>query len=97
MRKLLSLIFISLLSFAAYAQQKDLAVVYGTVKDSLGRSFADANVFVVGTNITTTSREDGSYQLKIPANKELELVFSFVGRPSYKATVGPLKVNERFL
>lgn len=97
MRKLLSLIFISLLSFAAYAQQKDFAVVYGTVNDSLGRSLADVNVYVVGTNITTTSREDGFYQVKIPANKEFELAFSFVGRPSFKTTVGPLKVNERFL
>ena len=51
MHKLLSLIFISLLSFAAYAQQKDFAVVYGTVNDSLGRSFADVNVYLVGTNI----------------------------------------------
>ena len=67
MRKLLSLLFISFLNIAAFAQQKELAVVYGMVKDSVGRSFADANVYVVGTNITTTSREDGSYQLKIPS------------------------------
>ena len=97
MRKPLSLILILLFSFAAYAQQNDLAVVYGMVKDSLGRSFADANVFVVGTNITTTSREDGSYQVKIPSNKEYEIAFTFVGSPSFKTTVGPLKPNERFL
>lgn len=97
MRKLLSLLLISFLNIAASAQQKELAVVYGMVKDSVGRSFADANVYVIGTNITTTSREDGSYQLKIPSGKELDLVFSFVGSPSYKTTVGPLKPNERFL
>ncbi len=97
MRYTLTLLFIWVITFAVNAQQNQYSVVYGSVKDSLGRPIADANIYLLETNIATASKEDGSYKITVPANKEVGLVFTFVGQPAYKTNVGPLAVNQRFL
>ncbi len=97
MRYTLTLLFIWVITFAVNAQQNQYSVVYGSVKDSLGKPIADANIYLLETNVTTTSKEDGSYKITVPANKEVSLAFTFVGQPPYKTNIGPLAVNQRFL
>ncbi len=82
--------------FAASATYSQTAVIYGFVIDSLGKPLADVNIVLIGTNRTTITNDDGSYKLSVDSNKANELAFSYVGRPSKRESVKPLRYNERF-
>jgi len=71
------------------------AVIYGKITDSIGRSIADVNIQVRNSNILGSSNEDGSYQLQVPAQKELELIFTYVGRNPFIIKVEPIAAGER--
>lgn len=78
------------------AQQQTYATVYGSVKDSTGKPLADVNITAIGSETIAISKEDGTYRININADKEAELAFTFIGRPSYREKVRPLKSGERF-
>ncbi len=94
MRKLSILVYLLLLVGFAKAQE---AVIYGNIKDSMGVAIADVNITAKGVNISGLSKEDGSYRIIVPANQELDIVFSYVGQPPYRVKVAPLQPNERHL
>lgn len=89
-------ILVCLLFVFSFSQAQD-AVIYGNIKDSLGTPIADVNIAVIGLNKSGLSKEDGSYKMTVPANKELEVVFSYVGQLPYRIKIGPLKPNEPYL
>lgn len=95
MRKSLPLfLFLLLCTAAAFAQKN--AVIYGFVKDSLGRQVPNVNVILVGKTVTTISDEDGSFQLSVPSGQSLEIAFSYIGRPTRLINVKPLDPGERY-
>jgi TonB-dependent starch-binding outer membrane protein SusC len=75
MRKLVSMTFVLLLCIMqVFAQEK---TVTGKVTDETGAPIANVSIVVKGTTIGTTSKEDGSYSLRVPATGKV-LVFSAV-------------------
>jgi hypothetical protein len=76
MRNLLSLLFLFIFCTNAKAQE---GKVFGFVDDSEGKAVEFANIAVKGTITGTFTAKDGSYELKIPANKEVVIVFSCLG------------------
>jgi hypothetical protein len=81
-------------SFTAYAQKS--AIIYGIIKDSLGRPISNVNIVVLEKNTSTTSDEEGSFQVLTVPNQSTEIAFSYIGRPSRKITVKPLAPGERY-
>lgn len=71
------------------------ALVYGQITDSIGRSIADVNIQVKSQNILGTSEDNGSYQIQVPANTPLELIFSYVGRQPYFVQIPAIAPGEK--
>jgi TonB-linked SusC/RagA family outer membrane protein len=85
MRKLfLLLLGIVMLSGQVLAQSR---TVVGKVTDANGIPVANASILVKGSNIGTTSGEDGSFSLNIPEYARV-LVFSAVGMASQEISIG---------
>lgn len=74
MKRLTTLIALTLISAAAFAQT---ITVTGTVLDDQGWPQMSAGVFEKGTSNGTVTDLDGAYSIKVPANAVL--VFSFYG------------------
>lgn len=72
------------------------AVVFGIIRDSLGRTIADVNIAAIGTDQLTISNERGYFQLSLPANTPIEIGFSYIGRPNKRISVRPLAAGERY-
>ncbi len=71
------------------------AIVYGKITDSIGRSIADVNIQVKSQNILGSSEESGAYQIQVPSNLPLELIFSYVGRQPYIVQIPALLPGEK--
>lgn len=81
--------------FALQAKAQKNAVIYGIITDSIGRAIADVNIQVQNQSILSNSNDNGSYQIQVPAQKELQIIFTYVGRAPYIITVNPLAPGER--
>lgn len=78
MQKNLLLILISLI-FTAEASSQDYALIYGSVKDSVGQPIDLANIAIMQSREGTMTRADGTFELQVPAEKDIELVISCIG------------------
>lgn len=85
--------FLLFISVSVYSQNYN-AEIYGTLTDPLQRPLPGATVLVPGLNIGTTSDTNGKYKLSLPANENLQVVFSFTGMKSDTLTLR-LSDNER--
>ena len=94
-KKIFLIIGLCLIASVELLAQKN-SFLYGIVRDSLNRPIADVNIAVIGTTQTTISSEKGYFQLAIPANTELQLGFSYIGRPNKIIFVKALNAGERF-
>lgn len=72
---------------ATSLQAQETAVVYGSVTDSTGQAVDLANVAVLNSREGTMTGSNGSYEIRVPAGSEIELVYSCVGFVSTKRTV----------
>ncbi len=74
--RFLTLLALLLLTFSvpAMAQTK----VSGTVKDDQGEILPGVSILVKGTKISTTTNDDGNYQITIPSGSNT-LIFSYLG------------------
>ena len=89
MKRILLFAFSILLTLSAIAQEDNLARITGTVKDGSNNEMVElVTIYVRGTQINTATAENGRYSLDVPANRDLELVFSRVG---YKESVVNVK------
>lgn len=70
-------------------------MVYGVIRDSLGRSIPDVNIVNIGTNQQTISNDKGYFQLSVPPNTPIEIGFSYIGRPNKRISVKPLTAGEK--
>lgn len=84
MRKLVFLLSVLLCSLNIAAQNR---TVTGKVTDENGNPIPNASVLVKGTNIGTTTKEDGTYSLSVPSNAKV-LVFSSVGTVPTDISIG---------
>src|SRR5215204_2822486 len=73
-----------------HAQEKTIPVVKGTVKNDADEVLGGATVTIVGTKIFTTSKKDGTFELKnVPEGASLRI--SYVG---HTATEVKLKAGQ---
>lgn len=96
MFKYSAFLFLCLFAFAGFAQGQKTAIVYGSVTDSTGREISDVNIVLIGTNTLTLSKQDGSYTITVPAEKEIEIGFSFIGSQSLKMKVPVLEPGQKY-
>ena len=79
LNSLKNIFFVFVLIFFAnitFAQQ--YASIHGKVINDKGKPVEFANISVFGYSAGTTTDRNGEYYLKIPANKELKIIFSHV-------------------
>lgn len=69
------LLFYTILT--GYSQE--FGEVYGTITDESNNPVPLANIAITNQPGGTISKMDGTYQLKVPANKEVIVAFSYVG------------------
>ncbi len=70
---------------------QDQALLAGTVTDALsGQSVELVTVYVKGTNNATETTVDGKWQLEVPANQRIVLMFTRIGYKESKVDVEPL-------
>ena len=77
-------------------QAQKSALVYGIIRDSLGRPIADVNVTAIGTDKLTISDEKGYYQLTLPSNNAYEIGLSYIGRPNKRISLRTLNPGEKY-
>ncbi len=89
MRKLFLLLW-GLVFFATQALAQ--RTVSGKVTDDKGKPLPNVSVLVRGTTVGTTTKEDGSYSLAVPANGKA-LVFSAVDMSPVEVAIAGATVN----
>jgi hypothetical protein len=74
---------------------QDMAEVFGRITDVGNQPLPLVNIAIAGQPGGTVSANDGSWLLKVPADKEITLVFTFVGFNTEKVKIR-LKPGERY-
>ena len=87
MKKITSLLFL-LFSIATFAQIK------GTITDTNGKPIAFANIYVKDTYISTTSNEQGKYELNLKTPGTYVVLFQFLGYKTDKKVVTVDKIAQ---
>ncbi len=86
----LTILWIFFSASALFAQQGTLS---GIVHGSENQPLQFVNIAVKGTPAGATTGKDGKYQLSVPANKDVVILFSYIGYDSDSVLVR-LKENE---
>jgi len=84
---ILFLVFTAI-SIAFYGQEKTGAMVKGVVKNEAGEVLAGANVSIQGTKIFTTTKKDGTFELRNVAESAV-LRVSYVGHTPVEMKLSP--------
>ena len=71
-----TLLILLMIPFVLFAQKND-AMIYGKVIDDNNNVIELVNIAVMGTSYGTSSNTRGQYELTLPADTTLEVVFSF--------------------
>ena len=87
MKKITSLLFI-LFSVITFAQ------INGTIIDSKGNPIAFANIYVKDTYVSTTSNEQGKYQINLKTEGTYVILFQYLGYKTEKKVVEVSKVAQ---
>ena len=93
---LLMFCILSSMGHYAYAQDKIIPSVKGSVKNDTNERLSGATISVQGTSTYAVSKKDGTFELKnVPENAVLRI--SFVGHISatHKLTAGQTEVNVK--
>ncbi len=96
-RIVLSVILLSVINIAAFAQQKqDRIKVSGTVISAeTGKPLAQCNVYIDETGIGTITNNSGEFVLKAPGQfSSNSLVISYIGYESYRAKISELPKRD---
>ena len=92
MKRVILFICFALPVFSVFAQ--GTGKLYGTVTDNKGNPVELVNVATLGFPYGTTTDEDGSYELTVPAGREVFIRYSFVGYEQKELKVN-LKNGEK--
>jgi hypothetical protein len=87
MKKLTSLLFL-LISITTLAQIK------GTITDIKGKPIAFANIYVKDTYISTTSNEQGKYELNLKTEGTYVILYQYLGYKTEKKVVETTKISQ---
>ena len=68
------------------AEQNEVVVVKGVVRDMKGNVLPGVSVVLKGTTIGVSTDVNGEFSLKIPAQENINLVFSFIGMKNKEVT-----------
>ena len=84
---------------AVYAPEipRHVRVLQGTVKDCGGRPLPGVTVRIKGTTLGVATDQNGGYRLELPADKEIRILFSFVGMQEQERVVRDQKVLDVIL
>ncbi len=93
MRSIPTVILLIVISSLPLIAQGD-AVVYGVVRDSAAQSVDLANIAILNSREGTMTGPDGSFSIKVPSNREVEIIISCIGFEPQRQTV-MLKKGER--
>jgi hypothetical protein len=82
------IICIAIIAFSQLLSAQDKGTLKGllTDKEANNESLPFANVFIIGTNIGTTTDFDGNYSFKVPAGTHV-VSFSFLGYKTVEKTI----------
>ncbi|MBE6335490.1 MAG: TonB-dependent receptor [Lentimicrobiaceae bacterium] len=97
MRLRYTLLILLMIPIVLFAQRKDDASIYGKVVDNNNNVIELVNIAVMGTSYGTSSNARGQYELHLPSDTTLEVVFSFVGYQQEKRDITLRKGEERKL
>jgi len=75
MKQVLSFLMI-IAAFVAHGQK---ATVYGTISDEEGSPLELVNVSIMGLPGGASTNANGTYEFNVPAEKEIEIIASFIG------------------
>lgn len=93
MNKLRSLLFLILLLGFGFVHAQN-ATFIGVITDEYGQAIDNVVISVVGTDISTISSETGSFELKIPAEKEVDIHLKHISYQDTNFTI-ILRKNQR--
>ena len=91
MHKGLLLPLFLLLSFLGFGQ-----TITGNITDEDNNSLPAVNISVLGKSIGAISKNDGTYNLNIPANRSVVIGYSFVGYQLEKIRIPMLKKGQTY-
>ena len=88
----LTCLLMALMSNVLYAQTESVAasgyrVVKGRIYDEGKQPLPGANVLIEGTTDGVSADAEGDYQISIPRNKTVTLIYSFIGMKSEKVVI----------
>ncbi len=92
--RLLTLLLLVFTFYAQSTQAQEKAIVFGRITDAGGKGLPLVNVSIFGQTSGTTTGNNGSFELKVPANQEFTLIISFIGFKSLKEKI-LLKPGEK--
>lgn len=92
-----TLLLLLMIPVLLFGQNKSDAMIYGKIIDNNGSVIELVNIAVMGTAYGTSSNNRGQYELALPSETELEVVFSFIGYEQVKKNVKLKKGEERKL
>ena len=76
--RVLLVLLLTILTISATAQTK-FATITGTVVDENDAPLKNVSVVILGKNSGIVTAENGTFSLKVPAQKSLALIFSYTG------------------
>ena len=74
--------------------QEKFAKLFGKITDVKGTPISDVNISIVGYSSGTVSNEKGEYELKIIADKDIEIGFLYIGFETKKVAMN-VKFGEK--
>lgn len=89
MRSIQSILFLfalSLITTGLFAQSNN-ATLFGKITDGSGKPIELANISLKNSTIGTISNREGEYLLRIPAKKQVTIVFSIIGYQSVEKII----------
>ncbi len=90
MKHLITLVLIISCS-VSFAQE-----VVGTITNSSSENLEGVNISIAKTFLGTVSNIDGSFQLKVNANRKQTLLFSFIGYKTKSISIPMLKMGQTY-
>ena len=82
-------------SFSLNAQQEDHSIVRGRITDERNKPLELVNISIKGLPGGTVSDKQGKYEIHVPSNEKITLIFSFVGyeRQEFEISVGETEIT----
>ncbi len=81
--------------FTTVLQAQDATIVGKVTDATTGEGIEFTTIFIRKPSLSTNADANGKFQLQIPADKKVEIVFTRIGYEETKVTVNPLKAGAR--